>query len=95
MSYRWKRSSKITENFVSNAQLNRLWRNDGPSEKVLYQTGRMLSSLIENYVIEGVRLHSPEIYDCHLTNIFPHMLSKTYLDFISDMGLTDHIHNDR
>ena len=30
------------------------WCNDGPSEKGLYRTCRKLSSLIENYVMEGV-----------------------------------------
>ena len=28
---------------------NRLWCNDGPSEKVIYQTCQKLSSMIENY----------------------------------------------
>ena len=40
---------------------NRLWCNDGPSEKVLYRTCRKLSSLIENYIMEEVRSPSPEI----------------------------------
>ena len=35
--------------------------HDGPSEKVLYQTCQKLSSLIENYIMEEVRLPCPEI----------------------------------
>ena len=45
--------------------------------------------------MEEVRLPNPEIWNCHLKNIFPNMLSNTSLDFISDMGVTDHKHNDR
>ena len=42
--------------------------------------------------MEGVRSPSPEIWDYYLKNIFPNMLSNISLDFILDMGLTDH-HN--
>ena len=74
---------------------NKLWCNDGPSEKVLYRTCWKLSYLIENYIMEGVRSPSPEIKDCYLKNIFPDMLSNTSLDFILDMGVTDHRHYDQ
>ena len=40
---------------------NRVLCNDGPSEKVLYKTWQNLSSLIENYIMEGVRSPTPEI----------------------------------
>ena len=40
--------------------------------------------------MEGVRSPSPKIYDYYLKNIFPNMLPKTFSDFISDMGVTDH-----
>ena len=42
--------------------------------------------------MERVRLPSPEIQGCYLKNIFPSLLSKTFSDFISDMGVTDHRH---
>ena len=45
--------------------------------------------------MEGVRSPSPEIQDCYLEKIFPSMLSNTSLDFILDMGVTDHRHYDR
>ena len=47
-----------------------------------------MSSLIEKYTMEGVRSPSPEIYNCYLKTIFPNMLSNTFLDFITDMGVT-------
>ena len=31
----------------------------------------------------------------YVKNIFPNMLSNTFLDFISDTGVTDHGHYDR
>ena len=40
--------------------------------------------------MEGVRSPSPEIWDYYLKNIFPNMLSNISLDFILDMGVTDH-----
>ena len=40
--------------------------------------------------MEGNRSPSPEIWDCYLKNIFPNMFSNTSLDFILDMGVTDH-----
>ena len=43
--------------------------------------------------MEGVKSPSPEIQDCYLKSIFPNMLSNTSLDFISDMGVTDHRHD--
>ena len=52
----------------------------------------MLSSLIENYNMEGARLPSTEREDCYLKNIFPNKLSNTFSDFFSDMGVTDHRH---
>ena len=55
----------------------------------------MLSSLIENYNMEGARLPSTEREDCYLKNIFPNKLSNTFSEFISDMGITDHRHYDR
>ena len=33
--------------------------------------------------------------DCYLKNVFPNMLSNTFLDIISDIGVTDHRHYDR
>ena len=44
--------------------------------------------------MKGVKSRSPEIQDCYLKNIFPSMLLNTSLDFISDMGVTDHRHYD-
>ena len=41
--------------------------------------------------MEEVRSPSPETQDWYLKNIFSDMLSNT-LDFISDMGVTDHKH---
>ena len=40
--------------------------------------------------MEEVRWPSPEILGCYLKNIFPNILSNTFLDFISDVGVTDH-----
>ena len=40
--------------------------------------------------MEGVRSPGPEIWHCHRKNFFPNMLPNTSLDFISDMGVTDH-----
>ena len=40
--------------------------------------------------MEGVRSPSPEIWDYYLKNIFPNMLSNISLDFILDVGVTDH-----
>ena len=45
--------------------------------------------------MEGVRSFSPEIQVYYLKYIFPNMLSNTFSDFISDMGVTDHRHYDR
>ena len=45
--------------------------------------------------MEGVRSLSPEIQDFYLKNVFPNMLSNTSLDFISDMGVTNHRHYDQ
>ena len=53
------------------------------------------SSLIENYIMEEVRSLSREIWDSYLKSIFLNILSNTTLDFISDMGVTDHKHYDR
>ena len=39
--------------------------------------------------MKKVRLPSPEIQDRHLKKKFPNMLSNTYLDFISDIEVTD------
>ena len=44
--------------------------------------------------MERVRSPSPEMQDCYLKKIFPIMLSSTSLDFILDMGVTDHRHYD-
>ena len=52
------------------------------------------SSLIENYIMEEVRSLSREIWDWYLKSIFLNILSNTTLDFISDMGVTDHKHYD-
>ena len=52
---------------------------------VFYPNWWKLSALIENCIMEGVR--SP--------NIFPNMLWNTFLDFVSDTGVTDHRHYDR
>ena len=41
--------------------------------------------------MEGVRSPSPEIQNCY----FSDMLSNVYLDFISDVRVTDHRHYDR
>ena len=62
----------------------------------LYRTCRKLSSLIENQIVEGVRSPSPEIFDSYLKNSFqiPYVV-KHFLDFISDMGVTEHRHYDR
>ena len=35
---------------------NKIWRNDVPSEKVLYRTCRKLFSLIESYIMEEVNV---------------------------------------
>ena len=51
--------------------------------------------LIENYIMERVMSLSPEIQICYLKNIFPNMLPNTTLDFIYDMGVTDHRHYNR
>ena len=59
---------------MSNIQLNILnisWCNGGLTEKVFYGTSRALTSLTENYIMEGVRSPSPEIYD--------YCLKKNYL----------------
>ena len=48
-----------------------------------------------NYIMEGVRSLFPEIQGCYLKNIFPNILSNTSSDFVSDMGVTYHIHYDR
>ena len=59
-----KRSSKTRGDFVSDPQVSMiewLWCNNGLSEKVLYWTCRKLFTLIENYIMEGARLPSPEI----------------------------------
>ena len=45
--------------------------------------------------MEGVRSPSPEIWDCYLKNIFPNMVSNTSLDFVSDIGVTNHKQYDR
>ena len=45
--------------------------------------------------MEGVRWPSPEILGCYLKNIVPNILSNTFLDFISDVGVTDHKEYDR
>ena len=54
-----------------------------------------MHTLIENYIVEGVRSPIPEKYDCNLKNIVPSMLSNNFSDFISDMGVTDHIDYDQ
>ena len=46
--------------------LNISWCNGGLTEKVFYGTSRALTSLTENYIMEGVRSPSPEIYDNYL-----------------------------
>ena len=38
-------------------------------------------SLIENYIMKGARLSSPEIEACYLKHIFPNKLSNTFSDF--------------
>ena len=48
--------------------------------------------MVENCIKEEVRSPSPEIKDCYLKDIFPNMLSKTSLDFIPYMEVTDHKH---
>ena len=50
--------------------------------------------MIENYIMEGVRSSSTEIQDRYLKNIFLSIFSNTSLDFILDMGVTDHRHYD-
>ena len=83
---------------MSNSQLHmiyRLWCNDRLSENVLYQTCLKLSSLTEYCIMEEATSHSPEIKYCNLKNVFPNMLPKTFLDFISDMGVNDQRHYDR
>ena len=45
--------------------------------------------------MEGAGSPSPEIQDWYLKDNFPNMLSKTSLDFISDLGVNDHGHYDR
>ena len=69
--------------------------NDGLSEKVLYWSCRKLNTLNENYIMEGVTLSSPEVLNFYLKSIFPNKLSNTFLDFISNLGVTDHRHYDR
>ena len=54
-----------------------------------YQTCEKLSGLIENYIVEGTKLASVEIQGYYLKNLFPSMFSKTFLDFILDMRVTD------
>ena len=72
---------------MSNIQLNVLnisWCNGGLTEKAFYGTSRALTSLTENYIMEGVRSPSPEIYDYYLKKKLPNLLSNTSLDFTSD-----------
>ena len=64
--------------------LNISWCNGGLTEKVFYGTSRALTSLTENYIMEGVRSPSPEIYGYCLKKKLPNLLSNTPLDFISD-----------
>ena len=45
--------------------------------------------------MEGVRSLSPEIYVCYLKNFFPNILLSTFSEFILDMGVTDHRHDDQ
>ena len=40
--------------------------------------------------MEGVRSPNLEIWDCYLKNIFPNILSNTFLNFILDMVVCDH-----
>ena len=54
-----------------------------------------MHTLIENHIVEEVRSPSPKKYDCNLKNIVPIMLSNNFSDFISDMGVTDHIDYDQ
>ena len=66
MAYQWtfgKNPLKLEKLLVSDPHLdNRLWCNDGVSEKVvLYRTWWKLSSLIKNYIMKGDRSPSPEI----------------------------------
>ena len=82
---------------MNNLQLklyNRLWCNDGPSEKFLYRTCRNLSLLTKNDIMNGVRWPNPGIKAYYLKYIFPNMLSNTSLDFISGIGVTDYTHYD-
>ena len=58
-------------------------------KKALYRKWCKLSALIENYIMGAVRSPSPKIYDYYVKNIFLNMLSNTFSDFISDMGVTD------
>ena len=51
---------------MRNIQLNKLdksWCNGRLTEKAFYGTSRALTSLTENYIMEGIRSLSPEIYD--------------------------------
>ena len=54
----WRNATILVYNYI---WYNILWCTDRSSEKVLYRTWWKLSSLIENYIMEKVRLPSSEI----------------------------------
>ena len=61
-------------------------------KKILYRICWKLSSLTENYIIEGDRLTISKIQGCYFLKKIPNILSNTFSDFISDMGVNDHRH---